>query len=122
MKLLDVMDERLLRARFGAVHASHLYSLFLRVVEKVNLFLTANENRVNFECEDVALPFTDLMEVSLIQVLSEAEHPSSGHDSLFLVISDLLMRYNSFIISVSTFKEARSVDDKPEEIRDIRKT
>eukprot|EP00984_Skeletonema_dohrnii_P011330 scaffold4513_cov113-Skeletonema_dohrnii-CCMP3373.AAC.4 len=62
------------------------------------------------------MPFTDLMDVSLIQVLSEAEHPSSGHDSLFLVISDLLMRYNNFIISVSTFKEARSVDDKPEEI------
>jgi len=115
MKLRDIMDERLLRARFGVVHASHLHSLWLRVVEKVNSFLSANDSRVMFDCEDVAVSFSDLRDVPLVQVLSEAEHPSHGHDTLFLVISDLLMRYNNFIISVSTFKNTRSVE-KPEEI------
>ena len=116
MKLRDVMDERLLRARFGAVHASHLHSLWLRVVEKVNLFVSANESSVTFECENVEVPFSDLSDVSLIQVLSEAEHPSLGNDTLFLVINDLLMRYNNFIVSVSAFRNTRSVNDQPEEI------
>ena len=110
------MDERLLRARFGVVHASHLYSLWLRVVEKVNLFLAANDSRVTFDCEHVAVSFSDLRDVPLVQVLSEAEHPSNGHDALFLVISDLLMRYNNFIISVTTIKNTRSARDKPVEI------
>jgi len=116
MKLRDIMDERLLRARFGVVHASHLYSLWLRVVEKVNLFLAANDSRVTFDCEHVAVSFSDLRDVPLVQVLSEAEHPSNGHDALFLVINDLLMRYNNFIVSVTTFKSTMSVDDKPNEI------
>ena len=116
MKLGDVMDERLLRARFGVAHASHLHSLWLRVVDKVNLFVSANES-VTFECENVALPFSDLRDVSLVQILSEAEHPGNGHDSLFLVISDLLMRYNNFVISVSTFRDTRYVNnDQPEEL------
>lgn len=109
------MDERLLRARFGVVHATHLQSLWLRVVDKVNSFLSANESRVMFDCENVAVSFSDLMDVPLIQVLSEAEHPSHGHDILFLVINDLLMRYNNFIISVSIFKNSRSIHE-PEEI------
>ena len=109
------MDERLLRARFGVVHATHLQSLWLRVVDKVNSFLSANESRVMFDCENVAVSFSDLRDVPLIQVLSEAEHPSHGHDILFLVINDLLMRYNNFIISVSMFKNSRSVHE-PEEI------
>ncbi len=113
------MDERLLRARFGVVHASHLYNLWLRVVEKVNSFVAANESQVTFECEKVAVPFTDLRDSSLIQVLSESKHPSDGHlghDNLFLVINDLLMRYNNFIVSVSTFKTTKSANDEPEEI------
>ncbi len=109
------MDERLLRARFGVVHATHLQSLWLRVVDKVNSFLSANESRVMFDCENVAVSFSDLRDVPLIQVLSEAEHPSHGHDILFLVINDLLMRYNNFIISVSMFNNSRSVHE-PEEI------
>ena len=115
MKLRDIMDERLLRARFGVVHATHLQSLWLRVVDKVNSFLSANESRVMFDCENVAVSFSDLRDVPLIQILSEAEHPSHGHDILFLVINDLLMRYNNFIISVSMFKNSRSVHE-PEEI------
>ena len=115
MKLQDIMDERLLKSRFGSVHASYLKSLWLRVVENFNSYLSANDNRVSFDCEDVQIPFSDLLDVPLIQVLSEAEHPSDGHDSLFLVISELLMRYNNFIRSVSTFKNAFS-DEKLEEI------
>jgi hypothetical protein len=115
MKLRDIMDERLLRARFGVVHATHLQSLWLRVVDKVNSFLSANKSCVMFDCENVAVSFSDLRDVPLIQVLSEAEHPSHGHDILFLVINDLLMRYNNFIISVSMFKNSRSVHE-PEEI------
>eukprot|EP00574_Skeletonema_japonicum_P013096 CAMPEP_0201718094 /NCGR_PEP_ID=MMETSP0593-20130828/3671_1 /ASSEMBLY_ACC=CAM_ASM_000672 /TAXON_ID=267983 /ORGANISM="Skeletonema japonicum, Strain CCMP2506" /LENGTH=79 /DNA_ID=CAMNT_0048208295 /DNA_START=108 /DNA_END=344 /DNA_ORIENTATION=- len=79
MKLRDIMDERLLRARFGVVHASHLYNLWLRVVEKVNSFVAANESQVTFECEKVAVPFSDLRDSSLIQVLSEEKSPSDGH-------------------------------------------
>ena len=116
MKLSDVMDERLLKARFGIVHASHLHDLWMRVVEKFNSFLSANDSRVTFDCEDVTVSIPDLMDVTLIQVLSEADHPSDGHDALFLVINDLLMRYNRFIIAVSTLRNVRSTDDQEEEI------
>jgi len=116
MKIGDVMDERLLTHRFGSIDGAHLQNVWFRVVEGVNAFLCANNSVVAWNCEEVNVPFCDLKNASLISILSEMEHPSEGHDYLFLIINELVLRYNNFIKSMNTIASSSNADQKVEEI------
>ena len=60
MKLENIMDENLLTNRFGSIDCAHLQRIWLRVVEGVNAFLSANNSVVNWNCEEVDIPFHDV--------------------------------------------------------------
>ena len=103
MKLKDVMNEQLLSSRFGSIDSSYLTQLWMRVVEGVNAFLQANNSAVYWDCERVDIPFSDLEhQATLMSILSEKEHPTEGHDYLFLIINELVLRYNNFVSLNST--------------------
>ena len=98
MKLKDVMNEQLLSGRFGSIDSGNLIQLWTRVVKGVNEFLQSNNSAVFWNCERVNIPFSDLEEhATLMTILSEKEHPTEGHDYLFLIINELVLRYNNFV-------------------------
>ena len=100
MAIRDIMDNRLLSTRFGSVNGSHLHRVWTRAAQCVNSFLRANESLVAWNCERVKVEFSDLMDAPLICILSEMEDPTGGNDYLFLIINELISRYNKFVQNI----------------------
>lgn len=93
------MDETLLTARFGLVGASEIRTMWTRAIEGIDAFLSVNES-VQWNCEEIHIPFNNIEDTTLISILSEMETPADGHDYLFLIINDLILRYNNFTKSL----------------------
>lgn len=98
----EIMDEERLRARFDA-DADHVLRLWQRTADGLNSFIGRSE-----------IPFTDVNEAPLIHLLSEGEHPTDGHDFLFLIINSISNRYGTFVRTLAEFEvedgDANSVD------------
>jgi len=116
MKVENIMDEHLLTNRFGSIDCANLQHVWSKVVEGVNAFLSANDSVVNWNCEEVNVPFRDITTCSLMSILSEMEHPTEGHDYLFLVINELVLRYNNFVKSVGAITNSDNGDRYGEEL------
>lgn len=102
MTIEDIMKEGLLTNRFGGIDASRIRSMWLRAAEGMNSFLNANQSMVRWNCQEIVVPFSDVTKTTLISILSEMEDPES-HDYLFLVINELIQRYNNFAKSIRSF-------------------
>ena len=116
MQIEKIMDEQLLTTRFGSIDCAHLQRIWLRVVEGVNAFLSANNSVINWDCEEVDVPFRDVTNCPLMSILSEMEHPTEGHDYLFLIINELVLRYNNFVKSISAIASPNNADQNVEEL------
>jgi hypothetical protein len=109
----EIMDEERLRARFDA-DADHVLGLWQRTAAGLNSFLGRSDCTVLWECEEVKIPFHDVYEAPLIHLLSEGEHPTDGHDFLFLVINSISNRYATFVRTLSEYEadgDANSMDN-----------
>ena len=102
VKIEDIMKEGLLTNRFGGIDASRIRAMWLHAAEGVNSFLNTNESTVRWNCQEIVVPFSDITDATLISILSEMEDPES-HDYLFLIINELVQRYNNFAKSISSF-------------------
>ena len=125
MPLSAVMDASLLRGRFGALETSHLLEIWERCVQGTNAFIQQNNGIVMVDCERVALPFDDLASVALMTVLSEGRSHIDGNDYLFLIIQELILRYNNLVKSIEAIGDEGTPRDElhPKSlIRDTRST
>jgi hypothetical protein len=98
-----VFDENLLSARFGSIDASRIRTMWSRAAQGINSFLNANESVVQWNCDQITVPCSDIMEANIIAILSEMEDPTEGYDYLFLVINEIILRYNNLMKSVGLF-------------------
>jgi hypothetical protein len=107
----DIMNEDIIRARFDA-DADHVLGLWQRASEGLNSFIGRSDCNVLWQCEEVEIPFTDVNEAPLIHLLSEGEHPTDGHDFLFLIINSISNRYGTFVRTLAEFEvEDRDVNN-----------
>ena len=100
--MFDLMRKEVLQDRFDSARVCHLLELWEQANAGFNDFLITNKQRVNFECEDVVIPFERLRDAKLIFLLSEGSHPTEN-DFLFLVILHIVSKYNSFTQKLSPF-------------------
>uniref|UniRef100_A0A7S4JD02 Uncharacterized protein n=1 Tax=Odontella aurita TaxID=265563 RepID=A0A7S4JD02_9STRA len=103
MSMQRMMQVSLLHKRFDSVTTDHILRLWKRTVEGFNMFRQSAHNVVNWDCEEIMLPFETIEEATLMMLLSEGKHPTDGHDYLFLVINTLVDRYNSFARRLNEF-------------------
>ena len=109
-----IVDERLLRNRFGSIEGSRIEQTWLRAAEGIECFLNENESVVQWNCEQIVVPFRNLMDMPLMSILSEMECPSEGHDYLFLIINEIVLRYNNVVKSISSFASNENENDANE--------
>ena len=100
--MFDLMKKEVLQERFDLARVHHLIELWDRVCEGFDVFLITNNRTVNFECEDVKIPFDKLQNAKLICLLSEGSHPTEN-DFLFLVIQNIISMYNRFSEKLSPY-------------------
>lgn len=116
MTIRSVLEEHLLSARFGSIDASRIRAMWLRATEGINNFLNANGSVVQWNCERITVPFPDITNATVIACLSEMEDPTEGHDYLFLVINEIILRYNNLMKSISSFIGQNSNSEAVHEI------
>ena len=108
MLMKDIMTTEYLLERFGRDPADHILALWSRLKKSFNTFLKGG-NRVFWNCTEVNFTYDNLEEAPLITLLSEGPLPTAGDsvDFLFLVIHDLVSKYNSI---VERYRVARDQD------------
>ena len=103
ISMRHIVEKRLLRNRFGSIEGSRIEQTWLKAAQGIGLFLSENNSVVHWNCEDIVIPFRNLMDTSLMSILSEMECPSEGHDYLFLIINEIVLRYNNISRSIVLF-------------------
>lgn len=89
------MKDHILSRRFDAVSSSHIARLWKRTTQGFNSILNSGHS-IFWDCEEVNIPFQKLEDASLMMLLSEGDHPTDGHDYLFLLINDIACTSNAF--------------------------
>lgn len=97
LKVSDFVKLAILQKRFDTVSASHISSLWERVVSGVNAFLEEFDHKIAWECEEIQVEFHTLENAPMVALLSEGDHPTDGNDVLFLIINDIVGGYNRFV-------------------------
>ena len=95
MKISEIMMDKMLLRRFDALTTNHILMIWKRTTDGFDSFLLSSGNQVFWECTEVQIPFQRIEDATLMMLMSEGDHPTDGHDYLFLVINDLVQRYNS---------------------------
>ena len=111
----DIMKRERLMRRFDPIHTKHMLSLWERVVGGVNCLLEELECKAAWGCALIDIPFNDIEEARLISLLSEGTDPSDGFDSLFLIINQIISRYNNFVRQLSEVGKNESPCDMLDE-------
>ena len=111
----DIMKRERLMRRFDRIHTKHMLSLWERVVGGVNCLLEELECKAAWGCALIDIPFNDIEEARLISLLSEGTDPSDGFDSLFLIINQIISRYNNFVRQLSEVGKNESPCDMLDE-------
>jgi len=86
-----------LKSRFGVANAAHVMSLWGRAAEAFDKCIKQAGYKVCWQCEEVEVPFLKVEDARMIDLLSEGDHPTEGHDFLFLIIHAIIDRYNTFV-------------------------
>jgi len=94
-KMSEIMKHHIFSRRFDAVSSNHIARLWKRTTQGVNSILNSGHS-IFWDCEEVKIPFQKLEDASLMMLLSEGDHPTDGHDYLFLLIYDIASTSNSF--------------------------
>ncbi len=116
LHLDSIMNENTLIARFDSFNVKHILSLWRRLREHLDYYLENNNYEVQWDCERIKIPFSKTADVSLIMMLSAYEHPTEGYDYLFIIINDIIGRYNYFVMKLNEYKEASSIQVHHQEI------
>ena len=96
----DIMKEDVLLKRFDQTHTNHVMNLYQRVKSSLNLHLKQCNYEVNWDCETLSVPIQNLDDASLIMLLSAYDHPTDGYDYLFIIINQLVLQYNEFVLKL----------------------
>ena len=93
--MAELMNEQVLRTRFDGHSVHHILAIWKRLCNRVGECIENGVVRVG--CSEVNVPFCQFEKATLVQLLSEGEHMTDGNDYLFLIISDIIQRYNAFV-------------------------
>ncbi len=91
------MNVEKLESRFGVANAAHIMSLWRRSAAAFNKCIKQSGYKVYWQCEEVEVPFHKVEDATMMDLLSEGDHPTEGHDYLFLIIHAIIDRYNTFV-------------------------
>jgi hypothetical protein len=98
----ELMTVERLSERFDSAYVHHVLELWDRVKAGFNkCFLECNQ-KLNWECQEVSIPFDKLENATLMCLLSEGAHPTEN-DFLFLAINEVISVYNNFAERISHF-------------------
>jgi len=100
-----IMNEDTLRHRFDSFNVKHMLSLWQRLRDHLDHYLEQNNCEVQWDCETIKIPFSKTADISLIMLLSAYEHPTEGYDYLFIIINDIIGRFNYFMMKLNECKE-----------------
>jgi hypothetical protein len=91
-----------LSERFDSIRTDHILRLWDRVRIGFNKCFLENTSVLNWECEEVAIPFDALEKVPLFSLLSEGGLPNDC-GFLFLAINEIISMYNVFSERIARF-------------------
>jgi len=93
MKTKELMEREILYGRFDTVEVESLIRSWEVLAHTVLDFT------IQYDCQEVTLPFDSFDEATVAFLLSEGNHPSDGMgmDYLFLSVWHLVGRYNAIV-------------------------
>ena len=100
----DIMKQDVLLKRFDQTHTNHVINLYRRVKNGLDSHLRLCKYEVNWDCETLSIPVKDLDDTSLIMLLSAYDHPTDGYDYLFIIMNQIILQYNEFILKLHDHK------------------
>ena len=101
IEINDLMSEECLLKRFDYLQTSQLGGLWTRVKEGINGYISDMNQTIFWDCEKIDIPFQKIEDTSLIMILSESGHPTDGYDYLFLIINDIVSKYNDAVRKIA---------------------
>ena len=104
MRMKDIMTEERLLRRFDAVHVEMLLRSWDKITSMSSRLFEELDYKILFDCEEVLIPFRSLSEAPVCAMLSEGGHPTDGNDFLFLLIRQIIGRWNSLVGQLSSLK------------------
>ncbi len=106
----EIIQDEILCRRFDAVQSNHIARLWKRTARGFNNILNS-DHLIFWDCEEVKVPFQNIEEANIIMLLSEGNHPTDGHDYLFLLINHIVNKSNLFSQRLHEFHRKESADD-----------
>ena len=97
ISMSDLMNRERLARRFDPIHTQHILSLWERIVIATEGLLKELDYKAAWGCTLIAIPFKRIEDACLVSLLSDGVDPTDGYDSLFLIINQIIDRYNTFL-------------------------
>jgi hypothetical protein len=100
MVFAELMRPEILSKKYNQVELNFILQLWERVKKGINRILKDYEFKVNWDCETITVPFNSIEESSLAMMLSAFEHPTGGCDLMFIILNQLILQFNNFMMKV----------------------